>query len=908
MSAQLRELMERIVACCLRTCPWFQEKPEPVRDVQVIGTQQSVPVSPVSPPPPTARLYTAVRDYTARTAEHLSFRAGDQLQVLDQSSPDWWIARLLTGTSTHSQGYIPSSSVVPLESLHEERSERSSKTQGKGDETKTSQRHPCSSPVFPKNSTNKNRTYQTTPKPDISTKSSVFEKWATMDKANQKPLVKKQFSEINKSFTCRAEKNSSLVNDKDQTREKVQSRAIQQDKRNDQIILNQHGSRRKLKELISSTDDFYRVDTHAIRAGQELKSKKIFSVQTIARTITKGTSTDLEKLRAIWIWLCHNIEYDVNGYLGLTEKVCSPERTIETGRGVCSGYSSLCLQLCKEVGIECKKVNGHGKGVGYKLGQSYQSTKSNHSWNAVRLEDHWYLLDACWGAGVVDMENKTFIKRYNEFYFLTDPEDFIDSHWPDEEEWQLLDSPITLEEFEKSVPKDTEFYKLGLNLIHPKQFLLVTEDGEASISLGFSQPVDFTYKISQHHSSGQKELSTSMGQLTATQNSMKLRLMPPSSGTFEIELFARPGHASGSLSWVCSFLLECYEPKTSENFPENPYLYWGLTPNAEDLGVKSCVYDGEAFLLKSGSYELVLQTSRPLEMLCEISHKDLDDTLSKRCLATQIEAEKLTCHILCPYIGYYRLSVFVMDYESDRNSFQNVGNFLLHCIANPVNLNQLFPPDLSHFCGPGIRTDDAGLSKFSHTAAIVSTQQGKCNITFQNPRDLDLYAILKHGKEESGHSLSQYVFFTHNGDKVTLSVALPEPGVYKLSLYGKTPSNQKYNLLCDFILQNSSESSWPPFPYTYADWRKGSVLFEPRSGLLEPLCWVQFRVCVPGAHRVTVLAEQRVDLQINKSHIWEGEVFTGNVEQIKLAAIQEETSNRMNFLMRFDVLKPQNEM
>lgn len=39
----------------------------------------------------------------------------------------------------------------------------------------------------------------------------------------------------------------------------------------------------------------------------QLKSKKIFSVQTIARTITKGTSTDLERLRAIWIWLCHNI-------------------------------------------------------------------------------------------------------------------------------------------------------------------------------------------------------------------------------------------------------------------------------------------------------------------------------------------------------------------------------------------------------------------------------------------------------------------------------------------------------------------------------------------------------------------------------------------------------------------------
>lgn len=68
--------------------------------------------------------------------------------------------------------------------------------------------------------------------------------------------------------------------------------------------------------------------------------------------------------------------------------------------------------LCREVGIECREVSGHGKGAGYKLGQSYQNTDSNHQWNAVRLEDHWYLLDACWGAGVVDMDNKSYTQRY----------------------------------------------------------------------------------------------------------------------------------------------------------------------------------------------------------------------------------------------------------------------------------------------------------------------------------------------------------------------------------------------------------------------------------------------------------------------------------------------------------------
>ncbi|KAF5897592.1 kyphoscoliosis peptidase-like, partial [Clarias magur] len=170
--------------------------------------------------------------------------------------------------------------------------------------------------------------------------------------------------------------------------------------------------------------------------------------------------------------------YDLSGYLGLTEKVCSPERVIETGHAVCGGSSSVCLQLCREVGIEieCREVGGYGKGkdVGYKLDQSCQNIKPNHMWNAVRLEDHWYLLDACWGAGIVEMDNKSYIKRYNEFYFLTDPKDFVNSNRPEKEKWQLLDKPIKLEEFKKSVLKTSEFYKLGLTLIHPKQYLLVT--------------------------------------------------------------------------------------------------------------------------------------------------------------------------------------------------------------------------------------------------------------------------------------------------------------------------------------------------------------------------------------------------------------------------------------------------
>lgn len=152
----------------------------------------------------------------------------------------------------------------------EHRREGRFKTQGKEDETEDPHGDPCNSPVSPKNSNNKNRTDQATPRPNISAKGSVFEKWAAMDRANERPLAKRQLSDFSKSLTSRTVKKT-LVKEEARAREKVQRSATQQDRRNDQIVLNQHGSRRKLqKELISNTEDFYKVDTQAISAGQEV--------------------------------------------------------------------------------------------------------------------------------------------------------------------------------------------------------------------------------------------------------------------------------------------------------------------------------------------------------------------------------------------------------------------------------------------------------------------------------------------------------------------------------------------------------------------------------------------------------------------------------------------------------------
>ncbi|CAJ1074646.1 kyphoscoliosis peptidase [Xyrichtys novacula] len=732
---------------------------------------------------------------------------------------------------------------------------------------------------------------------------SVFEK-LTIENEDQRPAAKRQLSSESAARTITVVKKSAVRKDTEELRHLKLKPHLGQ-----RVSSTATAKRRCRKDLFTGSEVFHRVDSHAIRAGAELKEKCVYDVKTIAQSITQGTRNELEKIRAIWVWLCHNIEYDVSGYLGHSEKVSSPEEVIATGRGVCCGYSNLCTEMCREVGIDCQEVPGHSKGIGYRQGQSLKNVKSDHLWNAVLLGGQWFLLDACWGAGRVDMEHESFVKRFDDFYFLTDPEEFIDSHFPDEEKWQLLDVPVTLEEFGRRVFKTSTFFTMGLRLIQPHQAHIVTDDGEANVSIGFSRPATFAYEITQHqdllHSgaSEQKESNnSSYGLLTVSHRSMKLQLLPPASGVYDVKVFARPDPAETPLFWVCSFTVECPTPRAMEEIPENPFLSWGLQTAAGSLGVAGSSQGSEVAEVADGVFELALKTSRPLMVLCELVHPELETAVAKRCLATQIQPSVLNCHVLCPLRGFYRLSVFVRDYEKTDVKFHNAANFLLHCKGKVVGMDELFPPNLSSGCGPGTRTTEAGLIKFSHTTALLSTQQGKCNITFHNQRDLELHTVLSREENKpAAVPLTRHLFCTYTDTKVTVSVSLPDAGVYRLGLYAKITPGGDFSPMCDFVLRNSCDQPCPPFPSVYSAWRKGCVLFEPRVGLLEPNSWVRFRVRIPGVQRVSIVGETRTDLKLNKSRVWEGEVFSGDgLQQLKLAAALGE-SNDMDVLMTFDI-------
>ena len=146
----------------------------------------------------------------------------------------------------------------------------------------------------------------------------------------------------------------------------------------------------------------------------------------------------------LYYWMCQNIIYDTEGYFSGVYKV-GPEETYNNGKSVCSGYSRLFEYLGTYIGLDIKCVSGYAKGYGYQHGEKISGT--NHEWNIIKLKNVLYPIDSTWGAGY--LKDKQFKKVFREFYFCTDTYEFIFSHFPEEDKWQLIYPTVTIEEFSK---------------------------------------------------------------------------------------------------------------------------------------------------------------------------------------------------------------------------------------------------------------------------------------------------------------------------------------------------------------------------------------------------------------------------------------------------------------------------
>lgn len=174
-----------------------------------------------------------------------------------------------------------------------------------------------------------------------------------------------------------------------------------------------------------------------------------FSTKELAFSITRNAISDAEKAVKIYKWITKNIAYD-NELMrneNLQKQIYTSEENVvkyvlERKMALCGGFALLFKFLCADVGIQAEEVHGYTKDYSGKL---QKRKKPNHTWNAVRLNGKWQLLDITWAIG-----HGTNSKP-DSFWYLTTPENFIYSHYPEDTKWTLLQNPLSFSEFQNNL-------------------------------------------------------------------------------------------------------------------------------------------------------------------------------------------------------------------------------------------------------------------------------------------------------------------------------------------------------------------------------------------------------------------------------------------------------------------------
>jgi transglutaminase/protease-like cytokinesis protein 3 len=193
------------------------------------------------------------------------------------------------------------------------------------------------------------------------------------------------------------------------------------------------------------------------------------SIEELIHSIIKPEWKDEEKIRAIYYWIAFNIRYDWEEYQNETNKnylidPTSANDIFKSRKGLCNGFTALFNYMCKLAGIESKIIKGYSRSSYNEAG--IPINVPNHAWNVVSINKRWYFIDVTWGS------SSALNNEPNDYYFLTPPKEFIVNHFPEDEEWQLLEKPISKEEFDQYPYISFEYFKLGFDRNFPKKGLI----------------------------------------------------------------------------------------------------------------------------------------------------------------------------------------------------------------------------------------------------------------------------------------------------------------------------------------------------------------------------------------------------------------------------------------------------
>ncbi len=270
----------------------------------------------------------------------------------------------------------------------------------------------------------------------------------------------------------------------------------------------------------------------------------------LVNTLIAPAQTDLEKARALFVWVAANVHYDdrnVKSYrFGYAVKsidtLSAAASVLRSRQGVCTDYSLLLYQLLKSAGLPARIITGYAKGQPDQAGTPIRSI--NHQWNMVFLDDRWQPLDATWAS-----TNKG-TRPLNMYYFLTPPAQFSADHFSMDTDELLPEQSMTKAEFDALPRIYNSYFTLGFGQNFPRQGLYQIN---RRLQFSVENAADMEFVIQAHRFGQPQNERTVYYRAFRQKTGYDLTMQVFRDGVYSVHVLSRPKGDMGDYQLILTF-------------------------------------------------------------------------------------------------------------------------------------------------------------------------------------------------------------------------------------------------------------------------------------------------------------------------------------------------------------------
>ncbi|OAF69088.1 hypothetical protein A3Q56_03165 [Intoshia linei] len=563
----------------------------------------------------------------------------------------------------------------------------------------------------------------------------------------------------------------------------------------------------------------------------------------------------------------------------------SPEYVLMSLKAGMVKYANVFKVLCSYAGMQCCVIIGYAKGFDYKPGMKFDSDICSHSWNTVLIDNTWRLIDCHWAARRyigIDFTDDNLHYKLDEFYFCPDPHQMIFTHFPNDVKWQLIELPISLEDFESLVTLKSNFFKNNLTIITHEN--AVTESaGQLMISFGIKDTSMQFMTTMKLRNDDCKELKNCVTyEMTDKKVSFFVRTpLYPFNVNYSLVIYASQiengNIIDGRFSVVCEYEIVCCpilkNDKVVEKFPPMSSDRWG-----EMKGNERFPSEGEYCLEIYCNDPSIDNTSLVLifQYLLVVEESNIKDSMNK---------------------PNFKRSIW----PTLQNGFLGKQNDFFDNLKI-INVKDSYIKNHESSCTISFKRLDLNLdmiSNFTYFEKVLNVKnKSKC----------------PHFKEID---LKQFLLVECLNDNIDVSYKFIEYGFYKCSFFCQNTSNNSnaypniFNMIIEYepnyyspesqISACNLKETVSPFPTVFTKFRKhGGKIFTPLSKQLSQNTPVLFRFTVAGAIKVLLNYDNyRIPLICDlKTGIWElSHTFPILTCKVQILSLYDLSKNKMNLAL-----------